>query len=157
VRVYLAAPLFGAGEREFNTRLANSIVAGAPEIHVILPQDEAPRLLTTPQFAERMFSFCLETIDRVDAVVAVLDGADTDSGTCVECGYAFARGVPIVGIRTDLRQSEVRGLNLMVSGVCRHLLYEPRHGITTEQIAALAVAALRELDARVARDAPTCQ
>jgi nucleoside 2-deoxyribosyltransferase len=44
-----------------------------------------------------------EAIDRADAVVAVLDGADVDSGTAAEIGYAFARGKPIVGYRGDAR------------------------------------------------------
>ena len=35
------------------------------------------------------------------AVVAVLDGADVDSGTAAEIGYAFARGKLIVGYRGD--------------------------------------------------------
>src|SRR5215475_516791 len=41
-------------------------------------------------------------IDRCDALVAVLDGADVDSGTAAEIGYAFARGKPIIGYRGDV-------------------------------------------------------
>src|SRR4051794_21133183 len=37
------------------------------------------------------------------AVLAVLDGADVDSGTAAEIGYAAALGIPVVGLRTDLR------------------------------------------------------
>jgi nucleoside 2-deoxyribosyltransferase len=44
-----------------------------------------------------------EAIDRADAVVAVLDGPDVDSGTAAEIGYAFGRGKPIVGYRGDFR------------------------------------------------------
>ena len=44
-------------------------------------------------------------IDRADAVVAVLDGVDVDSGTASEIGYAFGRGKPIVGYRGDFRLS----------------------------------------------------
>jgi nucleoside 2-deoxyribosyltransferase len=44
-------------------------------------------------------------IDRCDALVAVLDGADVDSGTAAEIGYAFARGKPIIGYRGDVRLS----------------------------------------------------
>ncbi len=44
-------------------------------------------------------------IDRAHAVVAVLDGADVDSGTAAELGYAFARGKLLVGYRGDLRLS----------------------------------------------------
>jgi nucleoside 2-deoxyribosyltransferase len=35
----------------------------------------------------------------------VLDGADVDSGTAAEIGYAFACGRPIVGYRSDLRRA----------------------------------------------------
>jgi len=46
-----------------------------------------------------------DLIDRCDAVLAVLDGTDVDSGTAAEIGYAAARAKPIVGLRTDLRLS----------------------------------------------------
>jgi len=44
-------------------------------------------------------------IDRADALLAVLDGADVDSGTAAEIGYAFARGKRIVGYRGDVRRA----------------------------------------------------
>lgn len=44
-------------------------------------------------------------IDRSDAVFAVLDGVDVDSGTAAEIGYTFARGKPILGYRGDFRLS----------------------------------------------------
>ena len=44
-------------------------------------------------------------IDSARGVVAVLDGADVDSGTAAEIGYAFARGKLIVGYRSDTRLS----------------------------------------------------
>lgn len=55
-------------------------------------------------------------IDKAQAVLAVLDGADVDSGTAAEIGYAAALGRPVVGYRTDLRQSGEAGavVNLQV-------------------------------------------
>jgi nucleoside 2-deoxyribosyltransferase len=44
-------------------------------------------------------------IDRAEAVVAVLDGPDVDSGTAAEIGYAFGRGKRIEGYRGDFRLS----------------------------------------------------
>jgi nucleoside 2-deoxyribosyltransferase len=44
-------------------------------------------------------------IDACDLVFAVLDGADVDSGTAAEVGYAFAKGKPILGYRGDFRLS----------------------------------------------------
>jgi nucleoside 2-deoxyribosyltransferase len=56
-------------------------------------------------------------IDRCDALVAVLDGTDVDSGTAAEVGYAFAKAKPIIGYRGDFRLSadnESAKINLQV-------------------------------------------
>jgi nucleoside 2-deoxyribosyltransferase len=56
-------------------------------------------------------------LDACEAVVAVLDGVDVDSGTAAEIGYAFARGKPIVGYRGDWRlsaENEALTVNLQV-------------------------------------------
>ncbi len=56
-------------------------------------------------------------IDACDAMVAVLDGVDVDSGTAAEVGYAFARGKRIYGYRGDFRLSadnEGAAVNLQV-------------------------------------------
>lgn len=58
-----------------------------------------------------------KAIDRADAVLAVLDGADVDSGTAAEIGYAFALGKSIVGYRGDWRicsDNEGTTINLQV-------------------------------------------
>ena len=65
-----------------------------------------------------MCRFTLDAINRCDAVVAILDGADADSGTCVEMTYAKGKGKLVIGVRTDFRRGEDRGLNLMVSAIC---------------------------------------
>ncbi len=44
-------------------------------------------------------------IEEAEAVLAVLDGPDVDSGTASEIGFAFARGKLIVGLRSDFRLS----------------------------------------------------
>jgi nucleoside 2-deoxyribosyltransferase len=47
----------------------------------------------------------VELLDAADGVLAVLDGPDVDSGTAAEIGYAASRRLPVVGLRTDTRQS----------------------------------------------------
>jgi nucleoside 2-deoxyribosyltransferase len=42
-------------------------------------------------------------IDGSDVVVAIMDGADPDSGTSWEVGYAYGTRKPIVLVRTDFR------------------------------------------------------
>lgn len=56
-------------------------------------------------------------IESCDAVLAVLDGTDVDSGTASEIGFAFARGKPIIGYRGDYRsagENEAATINLQV-------------------------------------------
>jgi nucleoside 2-deoxyribosyltransferase len=44
-----------------------------------------------------------ELIAQSDAVLAILDGTDVDSGTACEIGYAAALGKKVIGLRTDFR------------------------------------------------------
>lgn len=58
-----------------------------------------------------------QAIRAAAGVLAVLDGTDVDSGTASEIGFAFALGLPIVGLRTDVRTSgdnEAAMVNLQV-------------------------------------------
>ena len=60
-------------------------------------------------------------IDDSDAVVALLDGPQVDDGTAWEIGYAYAKGKPIVGIRTDFRNAGDTShgrVNAMIEGSC---------------------------------------
>ena len=53
---------------------------------------------------------------EADAVLAVLDGPDVDSGTAAEVGWAAASGRPVIGLRTDFRLAdhEAAAVNLQV-------------------------------------------
>jgi nucleoside 2-deoxyribosyltransferase len=133
MKIYLAGPLFTLAEQRFNKQLAESLYGSMPELDIILPQERAKPLLGQPGGLELVFKDCFAMIDACDVVLAILDGADADSGTCVELGYAWARGKPVVGVRTDFRISEDRGLNLMVSHVCKVLLV-----VTSENLESLS-------------------
>jgi len=135
MKVYLAAPLFTCAERDFNERLALAI-ENCGSIKMILPQRCAAELPNGPDFPQRMFHCALEDIDECDMVIAVLDGADADSGTCVEIGYAKGIGKRVIGVRTDLRVSEDRGLNLMVANICSELVFVPAATTSPEELAA---------------------
>lgn len=59
----------------------------------------------------------LRLIDESEAILASLDGPDVDSGTALEIGYGFAKGLLIVGLRTDIRicsDNEGSVVNLMI-------------------------------------------
>lgn len=117
MNIYLAGPLFTAGERNFNRELAGSLAETG--FTIFLPQNECDGL----NGPEDIFRKCCEGLQRADIVVAVLDGSDADSGTAWETGYAFAKGIPVFGVRTDFRvQGDDRGLNLMLSRSCTKLI-----------------------------------
>jgi nucleoside 2-deoxyribosyltransferase len=99
VKIYLAGPLFTTPEREFNVQLATRLRAFGHEVFV--PQ-ETPAPAPT---GDAIFRKDLAGLDWADGVVAIMDGADPDSGTCWECGYAYAKQKPVVLFRSDLRRS----------------------------------------------------
>ena len=141
MEIYLAGPLFTQAERRWLRQLAAAL--GERSHKVFLPQDEAglPLLSSPPDF-HGAFETCRDAIERTDCVVAALDGSDADSGTAWECGYAYARGKPVVAIRTDFRGGEDRGLNLMLRRSA-HAVVE--HPSTEEELAPLIDALEREL------------
>lgn len=122
MKVYLAAPLFTVAERALNEHLARAVEKACPFIQMVLPQRRASALARSSSFPKAMFEYCVNAIKSCEIVVAILDGPDADSGTCVEVGYAKAIGKRVLGIRTDLRASEDRGLNLMVANICDDLI-----------------------------------
>lgn len=115
--VYLAGPLFTLAERRFNRDLAAALESLG--MTVILPQevDHEPHAAADP---DRIFRRCVDDLDRAQAVVAVLDGPDADAGTAFECGYCYGRGVPVVGLRTDLRGGSEPMVNTMLRRAVTH-------------------------------------
>jgi nucleoside 2-deoxyribosyltransferase len=106
--VYLAAPLFTRAEQEFNARVGEYLHEKG--YSVFLPQKECAGLEL-----EKIYLTCLSGLQSAAIVVAILDGADADSGTCWECGHAVASGIPVVAVRTDFRGSgDTGGFNAML-------------------------------------------
>ena len=96
MKLYVAAPLFTAAERDWNARLAAGLrVAGHD---VFLPQEQEPGL-----DGPAIFATDVAGIDGAEGLVAIMDGPDPDSGTAWEVGYAYATGKSIVLVRTDIR------------------------------------------------------
>ena len=56
-----------------------------------------------------------QALHDADIVVAIIDGADADSGTAWEMGYATALGKPVIALRTDFRMVGMQErVNLML-------------------------------------------
>jgi len=102
-RIYLAAPLFSQAERTYNETLADLLNQHLFE--VILPQEAGDDTDTRMKREQaEIFSKNISDLDLADIVVAVIDGADADSGTAWEIGYAYAHKKPVIAIRTDFRR-----------------------------------------------------
>jgi len=113
-RVYFAAPLFSEAERAFNRGVRDLLEESLYDVY--LPQEIGDDDATRDTGDQRaIFERHVRALDEVDVVVAVIDGADADSGTAWEMGYAHGRGIPVVALRTDFRRvGETELVNLML-------------------------------------------
>ncbi|KTS75972.1 nucleoside 2-deoxyribosyltransferase [Pseudomonas oryzihabitans] len=100
-RVYLAGPdVFRPDAVAYGQALKALCVEQGCE--GLFPLDNAiPAQLTDPrEQAAWIYRANVALIEQADGVLANLDffrGAEPDSGTCFEVGYAVARGKPVVG------------------------------------------------------------
>jgi nucleoside 2-deoxyribosyltransferase len=117
-RVYAAGPLgFSAATRPFHDEVLVPALrargfevldpwAGGAAIEAALAvPDPAARLEALRSANASVAEANASMIASCDAVFAVLDGTDVDSGTAAEIGYACALGRPVVGWRGDLRSA----------------------------------------------------
>lgn len=135
-RVYAAGPLgFSPATRRFHDEvLLPALVArgfevldpwvgdGAIEAALAVRDADARRVALRAANAE-VAEANASMISACDAVFAVLDGTDVDSGTAAEIGYACALGRPVVGWRGDLRSAgdnEGAVVNLQVQWFIEH-------------------------------------
>jgi nucleoside 2-deoxyribosyltransferase len=97
--LYLAGPdVFRPDAAEHGRRLM-ALCAEFGFTGIFPLESSLPELPTQLDVAAHIYRANIAHIDRCDAVVANLDffrGAEPDSGTCFEVGYAVARGKPVV-------------------------------------------------------------
>jgi nucleoside 2-deoxyribosyltransferase len=111
-QVYLAAPLFSDAERTYNLVLRDLLAADGYQVY--LPQETGEGVEGAGRDGA-IFESHISALDAAGCVVAVCDGADTDSGTAWEIGYAVAKGIPVIALSTDRRRPEAgRRVNLMI-------------------------------------------
>jgi nucleoside 2-deoxyribosyltransferase len=102
--VYLAAPLFSEAERNYNLSIAGLLRINF--FDVFLPQENGDNSETrTKEEQVRIFTDNLKALKNADILVAIIDGADADSGTSWEMGYVSALGKKVIALRTDFRRS----------------------------------------------------
>ncbi len=113
MNIYLAGPLYTPGDRWYLERVAKCIRQYGHS--VFLPHQDVG--LSDGKTPDTQFYFRedLEGLERADAVIAVLNGADVDSGTAFELGYAYARKKLLFGLFEDTRnEHSTIHMNLMI-------------------------------------------
>jgi len=155
MRIYLAAPLFSQSDRVYNRRLRDALERRLPACEVILPQDfrtDAAGRFNDRRHLGTLYRQCTDALRQADLVVARLDGADADSGVAFEVGYARALDKPVVGLRTDFRHLQEKGLNVMLARGCTEVLcrfsFDERLETVAEALARSVEKALAAVETR---------
>ncbi|HXH90282.1 MAG TPA: nucleoside 2-deoxyribosyltransferase [Thermoanaerobaculia bacterium] len=145
--IYWAGPLFTQAERMWNRRCADELRTRG--FTVVLPQEEATAFMIKGKAdLKRIAENCYQQAITSDILVAVLDGADCDSGTGVEIGLRIGdRKTPsragVIGVLTDFRVIERGGPNAMLTLVDDIVSVSSLHDDLNELISALESAILR--------------
>ncbi len=100
-RVYWANALFSAADRRFNEACAGVLRASGHD--VLLPQAGAANAQNAPT-PEVIFRADATELLSCDFLVACLDQETIDSGVACEIGLAYAAGIPVLALLTDMRQ-----------------------------------------------------
>jgi len=126
-KLYLAGGLFNAGERLHNLMLEKQLQRLGYD--VILPQREALRFFDGKFFDVPGIVYdCRVSCENPEVIcVANVDGADSDSGTCVEYGIATTANKRAIAYRTDFRTALAQelGWNAMLRGPETKQIYQP--------------------------------
>jgi len=113
-KIYLAAPLFSEAERQYNKRIAELLTQLLYEVY--LPQEMGDESVVRENKEHiRIYNHNKKILRDSDIIVAVIDGADADSGTSWEMGYATALEKRVIALRTDFRMvGKQERVNLML-------------------------------------------
>lgn len=110
IKVYLAGPFFNEEQVERINYLEDTLEKGFFDVF-------SPRQAShikpgcSKEDMIKTFEGNTTNIDKADFVLAVLDGKDT--GTMFECGYAYAKNIPVLYFN-ETRPADV-GPNLMLA------------------------------------------
>lgn len=112
MKIYLAGPFFNDEERN-NVGIAETILRRRG-FSVFSPREnEVREVPATPEWSKATFESDRIAIHDADLVVALYYGANSDSGTAWECGYAYALNKPVVVVHFG------NVSNLMIHEGCR--------------------------------------
>ena len=107
---YLAGPLFTEQECDYNIKFKYAVEHSEKDVEVRLPQDNPAN---DSGDAQLIHAQDIALLESCDALIALCNGPDVDSGTAFEIGYACAKNKPVIIYRRDKRPY----LNCMIGGM----------------------------------------
>jgi nucleoside 2-deoxyribosyltransferase len=103
--IYISGPLFTPIERTYLEQIDN--ICADIGLTTYLPHRDVGFGPARGKQAEHYFQQDVLILRKSQCIVAVLNGADIDSGTAWEVGYSFSTNKYIIGIREDIRDIEI--------------------------------------------------
>ena len=104
MKIYLAGPLFSEAEQNWLRSLKGELEnLGFDAVWPYELFNQAEIATWSDAASRKIMERCKDALVSCDLVVALLDGTQVDNGTAWELGFAHAKGLATVGIRTDAR------------------------------------------------------
>jgi nucleoside 2-deoxyribosyltransferase len=99
MKVYIAGRLTTEAERKNLEKIA--LICKNLGFDTFLPHRDVGLAETIKDVPHIFEEDITNSLTKANVVVAVLDGLHVGAGTAWELGYAYAKGIPTVGIKTD--------------------------------------------------------
>lgn len=100
MKAYIAGPLLTPENQKLLEQIDK--ICGEFNIKTFLPHKDVG-VYQTGQDPKKFFNADKIPLDKSSMVIAVLDWKGIGSGTAWEIGYAYAKGIPIIGIVEDIK------------------------------------------------------
>lgn len=116
-KVYIAGPLCSEHEREFLEKIDK--LCKKLGLETFLPHRECG-LWKQGVSVKEIAKGDLQGFQDCSLFIACLNGFNIGAGTAWEMGYAYAKGIPIVAIKTDRKPEEsIEEISAIISGLTK--------------------------------------
>ena len=116
-KVYIASPLCNEEERKFAESL--DLICKDLGLGTFLPHRDAGLWKEGKDFKE-IAKDDIDGFKDCDLVIANLNGFNVGAGTAWEMGYAHAKGIPVIGLKTDRKVEEsVEEISAIILGITK--------------------------------------
>ncbi len=99
IKVYIAGKLCSESERDFLEKLAK--IAEELGFESFLPHRDVGLVKGIEDVKKAFEGDIINGMSNISLVIADLNGLHIGAGTAWELGYAYAKGIPVIGIKSD--------------------------------------------------------